>query len=60
MVHQKVPSDVIRKIEMFNEGDTRYKKHCTQDNDSSVPFKVGTLGPHTVLLDAISCPIVFS
>ena len=27
----------------------RYKKHCTQDNDTSVPFKVGTLGPHTVL-----------
>ena len=27
----------------------RYKKHCTKDNDTSVPFKVGTLGPHTVL-----------
>ena len=27
----------------------RYKKHCTQDNDASVPFKVGTLGPHTDL-----------
>ena len=38
----------------------RYKKHCTQDNDASVPFKVGTLGPHTVLPVAISCPIVFS
>ena len=29
--------------------DTRYKKQCTQDNDTSVPFQVGTLGPHTVL-----------
>ena len=27
----------------------RYKQHCIQDNDISVPFKVGTLGPHTVL-----------
>ena len=27
----------------------RYKEHCTQDNDASVPFKVGTLGPHTGL-----------
>ena len=38
----------------------RYKKHCTQDNDVSVPFRVGTLGPHTVLPGAISCPIIFS
>ena len=38
----------------------RYKKHCIQDNDTSVPFRVGTLGPHTVLLIAISCPILFS
>ena len=38
----------------------RYKKHCTQDNDASVPFKVGTVGPHTVLPIAISYPIVFS
>ena len=38
----------------------KYKKHCAWDNDSSVPFKVGTLGPHTVLPIAISCPIVFS
>ena len=48
------------KIEVFIEEDTRYKKHCTQDNDASVPFKVGTLGPHTVLPVANSCPIVFS
>ena len=39
----------IWKIETFIEEDTRYKKHCTQDNDTSVPFKVGALGPHTVL-----------
>ena len=25
------------------------KKHCTQDNDASVPFKLGTLGPHVDL-----------
>ena len=37
----------------------RYKKHCTQDNDISGPFKIGTLGPHTFLPIAISCPIVF-
>ena len=35
------------KTETFIE-DTRYKKHCTQDNEASVPFKVGTLRPHTV------------
>ena len=38
----------------------RYKKHCTQDNDTSVPFKVGTLRPHIVLPVAISFPVVFS
>ena len=38
----------------------RYKKHCTQDNEASVPFKVGTLGPHTVLPTTISCPVIFS
>ena len=48
------------KKDTFTEEDTRYNKHCTQDNDTSVPFKVGTLGPHTVLPIAISCPIVFS
>ena len=37
----------MKKIEPFIEEDTRYKKHCTQDNDTSVPFKVGTLGPHS-------------
>ena len=44
---QKVTSHVIWKIETFIEEDTRYKKYCIQDNDASVPFKVGTLGPHT-------------
>ena len=33
----------------------RYKKHCTQDNDTSVPFQVGTLGSHTVLPTAARC-----
>ena len=42
---QKVSSHVIWEIETFIEGGTRYKKHCTQDNDAAVPFKVGILGP---------------
>ena len=46
---QKVSSHVTRKIETFTEEDTRYKKHCTQDKDAFVPFKVRTLGPHTVV-----------
>ena len=45
--------------ESFIEEDTRHKKRCTQDNDASVPFKVGTLGPLTVLIIVVSCPIVF-
>ena len=57
---QKVSGHVIRKIETFIEKDTRYKKHCTWNNNASVPFKLGTLGPHTVLPVTISCPIVFS
>ena len=57
---QKVSSHVLWKIETFIEEDTRYKKHYTQDNDSSVPFKVGTSGPHTLLPIAISCTIIFS
>ena len=48
------------KKETFIEEDTRYKKHCTQDNDASVSFKVVTLKPHTVLPIARSRPIVFS
>ena len=51
---------MLWKIETFIEGDTKYKKHCTKDNNTSVPFKVGTLGPHTILPIAISCTIVFS
>ena len=57
---QKVSSHAIWKIETFIEQDTRYKKHCTQNNDTTVPFKVGTLGPHTALPIAISCPVIFS
>ena len=38
----------------------RYKKHGTQDNDASVPFKVGTLGPHTGPPMAISYLVIFS
>ena len=57
---QNLSSHVIWKIETLIEEDTRYKKHCTQDSETSVPFKVGTLGPHRVLPVAISCPIVFS
>ena len=56
---QKVSSHVLWKIETFIEEDTRYKKHCTKDKDASVPFKVGTLGPYTVLPITISCPIIF-
>ena len=43
------------KKETFFKEDTKYKKHCTQDNNASVPFKVGTLEPHTVLLTAVRC-----
>ena len=39
---QMVSSYVIWKIETCIKQDTRYKKHCTQDNDTSVPFKVDT------------------
>ena len=46
---QKVSCHVLWKIETFIEEHTSYKKHCTQDNDASVPFKASTLGPHTVL-----------
>ena len=56
----KVSSHVIWKIETFIEEDTRYKKHCAQGNDISVPFKVGTMGPHTIFPIAISCLALFS
>ena len=36
----------------------RYKKHNTQDNDASVPFKVDTLVHHIVLPIVISCPVI--
>ena len=38
---QKVSSHILWKIEKFMDEDTRYKKHCTWDNDASVPFIVG-------------------
>ena len=48
----KVCSESIQLCNMketFIEEDARFKKHCAWDNDASVPFKAGTLGPHTVL-----------
>ena len=57
---QKVSSHVIWNVETFTEEDTKYKTHCMEDNDASVPFKVGTLGPHTVRPNSISCPVIFS
>ena len=57
---QNVFSHVLWKIETLIEEDPRYKKHSTQDNDTSVPFKVGTSEPPTALLIAISHPIIFS
>ena len=54
---RKVSSHVLWKIETFTE-DTRHKKHCTEDNDVSVPFKVGTLEPHIVLSITISFPVI--
>ena len=57
---QKVSSHVLWTRETCIEEDTRYKKHCTQDNDASGPFRVGTLGPHTILPVTISCPVIFS
>ena len=57
---QKASNHIIWKIETFIAEDIRCKKHCTKDNDTSVPFKVGTLGSHTILPIAISCPVIFS
>ena len=36
---QKVSNHVMWKIETFIEEDTRYKKHCKLDKDTSVPLK---------------------
>ena len=57
---QKASNHIIWKIETFIAEDIRCKKHCTKDNDTSVPFTVGTLGSHTILPIAISCPVIFS
>ena len=59
MAMQKVSSHTIWKRETFLEEDVRYKKPYTQDNDASVPFTAGTLGPHTVLPIAIDCLLYF-
>ena len=56
---QKISSHVIWKTETMIEEDIKYKKHYIQDNDASVPFKVGTLGPHILLPITISCPSYF-
>ena len=58
---QKVFSQVLWKIQIFEE-DTRYKEHrhhYPMCNDASIPFKVGTLGPHTVLPITTNYPSYF-
>ena len=54
---QKIYSHVIWKIETFLK---KTQETLSLDSDSSVPFKVGTSGPHIVLPRATSCSIVFS
>ena len=56
---QKLSNDILWKIGTFIEEDARHNKYCTEDNDTSVPFKVGTLRPHTILPITISCPSYF-
>ena len=53
---RKYPNMQYKK-QTFIEEDTSNTVH---DDEASVPFKHGTLGPHTVLPIAISCPIIFS
>ena len=55
----EVSSHMLQNTETFIEEDTRYKKHCTQEDDASVPFQSRHLTqvnltyvrfqPHTVL-----------
>ncbi len=52
---RKVSIHVIWKLETFIKKGTKWKKHCTKENDASVLFKVGTLVPHTVL--PVSLPL---
>ena len=61
-LYTKVCPEGIQPCDMKNRDIhwRRYKKHCTQDNYTVVPFKVGTLGPHIVLPITIICPVVFS
>ena len=56
---QKVSSHVIWKAEILIEEDTRNTVQRTMTY-FSVPFKVGSLGPPTVLSVSISCPSYFS
>ena len=44
---RKYPTMYYEKQTVIEE-DTRYKKHCTQDNDTG-HLKTGTLGPHRLL-----------
>ena len=55
---QKISSHAMWEIETFIEEHVRNIVHGTMMPQSC--SKVGTLGPHTVLSIAISCPIVFS
>ena len=72
---QKVSSRALWKIDTVIEEVIRYKNHCTRNNDALVPFKVGTLEPHTglpvslplfktlykiICWITISCPIISS
>ena len=54
----------IQQCNMKNR-DIYWRRYKIQETlyigqDASVPFKIGTLGPHTVLPIALSYPIVFS
>ena len=59
-IHKVCPEGVQPRNMKNRDIYWRYKKHCTWTVDASVPFKVGTLGPHTVLPVTISCPIISS
>ena len=58
----RVYSESIQPCNMKNKDIywRRYKKHCTQNNDASVPFRVTAMGPQTFLPIVISCPVIFS
>ena len=58
MIKSLQPSNI--KKDTFIEEDTRYKRQCAKDNGASVPIKLGTLEPHTVLPISISYTVIFS